>query len=223
MFCWLGSLLKHLCSKIVSVIASSECPSTGAGLLRVGTVFRWIHCRSCSLHLACAPMHPSPHAPTNSCVPQPPVVRRLESLAELPLYLAFGGICGVVSASFSFSTRVATGENVDCVQIAVRIVCGLCADCVQACGCSSMVRYGHALSRCAPAAPLPCLCCQPPGSAPCFAPLRHNWVPPCPLCIVCARGELRLGAPLMPCTSHSCLPHVYSPRIVKACPLCRRL
>lgn len=32
---------------------------------------------------------------------------RLESLYELPLYLVFGGLCGVVSASFSFSARVA--------------------------------------------------------------------------------------------------------------------
>lgn len=32
---------------------------------------------------------------------------RLESLYELPLYLAFGALCGVVSASFSYSTRVA--------------------------------------------------------------------------------------------------------------------
>ncbi|KAI3429266.1 hypothetical protein D9Q98_005363 [Chlorella vulgaris] len=33
---------------------------------------------------------------------------RLESLYELPLYLLFGAICGIVSASCSFSTRVAT-------------------------------------------------------------------------------------------------------------------
>lgn len=39
-----------------------------------------------------------------------PASRRLESLYELPLYLFFGAVCGVVSASFSFSTRVATGE-----------------------------------------------------------------------------------------------------------------
>lgn len=32
---------------------------------------------------------------------------RLESLYELPLYLVFGALCGVVSASFSYSTRVA--------------------------------------------------------------------------------------------------------------------
>ena len=34
---------------------------------------------------------------------------KLESLAELPLYLLFGSLCGVVSASFSFSARVAEG------------------------------------------------------------------------------------------------------------------
>jgi H+/Cl- antiporter ClcA len=33
---------------------------------------------------------------------------RLESLAELPLYLVFGALCGAVSASFSFSARVAS-------------------------------------------------------------------------------------------------------------------
>lgn len=82
---------------------------------------------------ACAPTHPPPLHPPIAVRPNHPVVRRLESLAELPLYLAFGGICGVVSASFSFSTRVATGENVDGVQIAVRIACGLRAERVQAC------------------------------------------------------------------------------------------
>lgn len=38
-----------------------------------------------------------------------PLPCRLESLYELPLYLFFGAVCGVVSASCSFSTRVATG------------------------------------------------------------------------------------------------------------------
>ncbi len=33
---------------------------------------------------------------------------RLESLYELPLYLVFGALCGTISASFSFSTRVAS-------------------------------------------------------------------------------------------------------------------
>jgi hypothetical protein len=37
------------------------------------------------------------------------LICRLESLAELPIYLLFGALCGVVSASFSFSTRIATG------------------------------------------------------------------------------------------------------------------
>lgn len=38
-----------------------------------------------------------------------PSLCSLESMWELPLYLLLGGVCGVVSASFSFSTRVATG------------------------------------------------------------------------------------------------------------------
>lgn len=32
-------------------------------------------------------------------------------MAELPLYLLLGALCGAVSASFSFSTRVATGAS----------------------------------------------------------------------------------------------------------------
>jgi H+/Cl- antiporter ClcA len=38
---------------------------------------------------------------------------RLESLGELPVFAAFGALCGAVSASFSYSTRVATDAFAD--------------------------------------------------------------------------------------------------------------
>lgn len=55
-------------------------------------------------------LHP-PRTTLPTPPPHRPTTRRLESMWELPLYLVFGAICGVVSASFSFSTRVATGKG----------------------------------------------------------------------------------------------------------------
>lgn len=52
-------------------------------------------------------VHPALAWPALACRP-PSCCCRLESFLELPLYLVFGAVCGVVSASCSFSTRIAT-------------------------------------------------------------------------------------------------------------------
>lgn len=45
---------------------------------------------------------------------------RLESFAELPLYLLFGALCGAVSASFSYSARVTENAFAELLQGSVR-------------------------------------------------------------------------------------------------------
>ena len=69
-------------------------------------------CRRLRRHTTCTPRrtaHPALPCPALPRPAAPPACCcRLESFLELPLYLLFGAVCGVVSASCSFSTRVAT-------------------------------------------------------------------------------------------------------------------